>query len=504
MQNRIKMKSTIILLKEAGFEQLSSDSSSEEIGDGLRKLTDTLKGADNLTCGLVREQAIGRLEQFVRAPARLFDAAFKSVQGKDSAPPGESEPIVAETEPWEEPVDGVALLDELTAIFNRFLVLPDGAAETEALWILHTHCFDTAYFTPYLNINSPEPECGKTTNLDLLGHLTAKPLLSSNITAPAVFRTVETHQPTLLIDEADTFLALKDELRGVLNSGNRKTTAFTVRLERVGDGWEPRRFSTWCPKAFSLIGRLPLTLEGRSIVVTMQRKTRAEQVEEFNPQKMASELETLQRKCARWARDNLGALTGAEPPIPDELHNRIRDKWKTLLAIAEVAGGDWPERTRKAALSLSVEDKESSIGNQLLADIKTVFDEKQENKLPSATITWKLSQMNHRPWVAYKNGCPITQHQIAKLLSRYGIKSKQLWIDEKKTRGYERAAFTDAFTRYLPEAVVAVEPSDGKGLSLVGDSVGDTNPTASEKAANPHEQGVLPDLPSAQGVDNAG
>ena len=109
------------LLEEAGFEQLTSDSSPEEIGDTLRRLTDKLKGADNLTRGLVREQAIRCLQQFVRAPARLVDAAFKLVQ-KGSASLGESEPIVAEAEPWPELVDGATLLDDLSATFKRFLV----------------------------------------------------------------------------------------------------------------------------------------------------------------------------------------------------------------------------------------------------------------------------------------------------------------------------------------------------------------------------------------------
>ncbi len=419
---------------------------------------------------------------------------------KDNAP--KHEPIVAKTEPWPKPVDGAALLDNLSATFKRFLVLPDGAAEALALWVLHTHCFEAVYYTPYLNINSPEKGCGKTTNLEILGQVVAKPLFSSNITAPAVFRTVEKYHPTLLIDEADTFLSLKEELRGVLNSGNRKNSAYVIRL--VGDSYDPKPFSTWCPKAFALIGRLPDTLEDRSIVVTMYRKTKEEKVEDFNPYKMAPELKTLQRKCARWAKDNLDALREADPQIPGELHNRTRDKWKPLLAIAEVAGGVWPELTRTAALSLSVglDDSEDSIGIQLLADIGSVFDQKQEGQLSSATIESELNRMRHRPWAEYKNGYPISQHQIARLLSPYKIKPKQLWVDGAKTRGYERAAFEDAFSRYLPEAVGAVEPSGSKGLSLVSESVGSTDPTTSEKGANPHEQCILPDLPSGQGVDS--
>ncbi len=277
-----------------------------------------------------------------------------------------------------------------------------------------------------------------------------------------------------------------------------------IRL--VGESYDPKPFSTWCPKAFALIGRLPDTLEDRSIVVTMYRKTKEEKDEDFNPYKMAQELKTLQRKCARWAKDNLDALREADPQIPGELHNRTRDKWRPLFAIAEAAGGAWPEGTRKAALSLSVglDDSEDSIGIQLLADIRSVFDQKQTDQLPSATIRGELCQMKDRLWPEYKNGYPITQHQIANLLRSYGIRPKQLWIDNAKTRGYERTDFKDTFTRYLSssQTVGAVEPCDGKGFRPVSDSVGGSNPTSSEKSGDPHEQYILPDLPSEQGVDS--
>ena len=93
---------------------------------------------------------------------------------------------LSKTKPWANPVDGAVLLDELTATFKRFLVLPEGSAETFALWVLHTHCFEAAHYTPYLNIGSPVKGCGKTTTLEILGHLVDRPLFSANITAPAL------------------------------------------------------------------------------------------------------------------------------------------------------------------------------------------------------------------------------------------------------------------------------------------------------------------------------
>lgn len=44
-------------------------------------------------------------------------------------------------------------------------------------------------------------------------------------------------KPTMLIDEADTFLCDNDELRGVLNTGHTRATAYVIRT--VGEDHEP-------------------------------------------------------------------------------------------------------------------------------------------------------------------------------------------------------------------------------------------------------------------------
>ena len=98
--------------------------------------------------------------------------------------------------------------------------------------------------------------------MDVLTRLLPRVLSVAGITAAAIFRTVELARPTLLIDEADTFLQQNDELRGVLNSGHRRG-GNVVRL--LGDGHEPRQFSTFAPVAIAMIGKLPNTLADRSI-----------------------------------------------------------------------------------------------------------------------------------------------------------------------------------------------------------------------------------------------
>ena len=138
----------------------------------------------------------------------------------------------------------------------------DHAADTVALWAVHTYLLDCFGISPRLAITSPEKGCGKTTALDVVSRLVLRPLPTANASAAAIFRVVELHRPTLLIDEADTFLPENEELRGILNSGHRQGGSV---IRTVGEEFEPRSFSTYSACAIALIGRLPATLADRSV-----------------------------------------------------------------------------------------------------------------------------------------------------------------------------------------------------------------------------------------------
>src|ERR1043166_2075552 len=143
--------------------------------------------------------------------------------------------------PLPQPVDGCLLLDSLAAGLRRHVVLPMWAAEALALWIVHTFAFQLRDVSAYIGVESPEKRCGKTTLLTLISQLVHRPVVASNISPPAFFRVIEELRPTLLIDEADTFLRGNDELRGILNAGNRRDTAFVVRVAPSGSSSRQRK-----------------------------------------------------------------------------------------------------------------------------------------------------------------------------------------------------------------------------------------------------------------------
>lgn len=351
-------------------------------------------------------------------------------------------------EPWDEPVDGATLLKGLTAVYKRYVILPEEGYKAVALWVLHAYAHDAFMHSPLLAFTSPVHACGKTTALKVTNYLVPKPLMASNVSSAVVYRAVEAYRPTLLIDEADTFMDGNNPLRGILNSGHAKESARVIRCD--GDSFQPKVFSTWTPKVVAKIGSLPATLESRAIVVPLRRKLATEHVAQLRTKDLEA-LEVLRRKAVRWTDDVLEQLREAEPSMPQGMDNRFSDNWRPLLAIADAAGGCWPEEARQSATALSAPDQESSPeGLRLLSDIRDVFDAYDVDKMSSDDLCARLSSLEEAPWGEYARGKGITQRTLATKLKPFGVGSTDVWVRGRTLKGYKRDDFFDPFRRYLP------------------------------------------------------
>ena len=373
--------------------------------------------------------------------------ARKRSDGAEEGSVGGSAVLFPDLEIWPGPVDGAALLDALAATFTRHVVLPAVAADAAALWVLHAHAHDAAGISPLLAITSPTPECGKTTLLTVLGALVPRPLPASNITTAALFRAVEKWHPTLLVDEADTFMRDNNEMRGIINSGHNRSASFTIRT--AGDDHEPRRFTTWGPKVISLIGKLPATLASRAIHIELRRLAPGEHVEPIRADRL-EHLTPLARKAARWTADHGVRLRDAEPTMPATLTGRRADNWRPLFAIAETAGEAWPERARRAAEALSAADAGETAGIVLLGDVRDLFKERGGDRIASKDLAEALGGRLDRPWPEWSKGKPITERQVARLLGLFAIRPTTIRIGSATPKGYRLDQFHDAFSRYLP------------------------------------------------------
>jgi hypothetical protein len=404
-----------------------------------------------------------------------------------------------EIEPWSEVVDRAVLLDSIAEAIGNHVVMPDCSRYTGALWVVHSYLLDCFLVSPRLAVRSPVKQCGKTTLIDVLARLVWRPLSTANLTAAAAFRVVEAYRPTLLVDEADTFLRDNDELRGIINSGHRRNGAV---LRTVGDDHEPRSFATYSGCAIALIGNLPDTLHDRSVVIDLKRRLPSERIEPFRPDR-ARHLDDLARKAARWAKDHANRISEAHPEMPPGIYNREADNWRPLLAIADAAGGHWPERAGRAVMQNhnSIRDDDSRLV-VLLTDIRTIFTEKDIDRLASADLAKALAELEGRPWAEYgKRGNPFSQNQLARLLKPLAIAPDSIRLEGQLTtlKGYKLDQFTDAFARFLPpdggsepEHRNNADEMSGSGAFQSGTTEADVPDGKHNKPCNERDRSAVP------------
>jgi len=361
--------------------------------------------------------------------------------------------------------------------------LPDHAGTAITLWIIFTYVYDGFRVCPMLMVESPQKRCGKSTLLALLLRTCNRALPGANISPSALFRVIEKWSPTLIIDEADTFVRDNEELRGLLNCGHTREFAYTYRNVEVNGNHEPHKFSTWGPKAVATIGNLKDTLMDRSIVIRMRRKKRIEVRERLT----GFEQSSVTERCLRWAQDNTTKLQLIEVGTTQELHDRAVDNWTSLLTIASCIGGEWPERARAAAVALTEGDSDAdSIAVQLLADIREVLTGYSREFISSKELASYLVGLGDRPWVEYSRGKPITPTKVTRMLRGFGVRAGKANLDTRGTRGYEVSNFKDPFDRYLSPLQNAETPQRNNGAASSDfQSAADTEAAALSNSRRP-------------------
>ena len=379
----------------------------------------------------------------------------------------ESSAVAAVSLVTQEP-EGARLLVDVEAFLSRFVAFPsEHARVATALWAAHAHAVHRSESTPRLAFLSPEPGSGKSRALEVLELLVPRPLHAVNATPAALFRAVsdEKGSPTILFDEIDTIFGPKakdnEDVRGMLNAGHRRG-ATALRCVVRGRNVEVEEFPSFCAVALAGLGDMPDTIMTRSIVVRMRRRAPGERVEPFRHRVHAWDGEQIAQRLADWTERVGQDLEDAWPTMPEGVQDRAADVWEPLLALADAAGGDWPERARVAAVSLvtQAQDRPATLGIRLLEDCWTCFHTPSEDPsitlnyvvpdvLPTATLVDLLLRLDEAPWADMRNK-QLDARTLARMLGKYDVKPKVVRVGDGTVRGYERAAFVDAWERYLP------------------------------------------------------
>ena len=362
------------------------------------------------------------------------------------------------------------LLEEISATAKRYIWFQSIESEKSsymydviALWVMHTYVFKRYMNTPYLNIWSPDMNSGKSTVLEFLQNLTHEPRKTASITVAAATRLVALKKPTLLLDEGDKQeKEVKFALQGIFNAGfNYNGT----RILTSGKNHDLLELNVYCPKGFAGNGSHSIgdTLISRSISIRMWPLTGDQSVEPIDNRAIEFVLKPLKGKLGEWfsVEANVDSLP-EYPEMPYGMESRAKDAWTVLVAIAEAAGGTWPEATKNYALKIQTGISETkSIKRTLLEDIYEVFQ--SQNHVPvisTAFIASSLADMHEQPWAEYK-GKPFTAQNMAILLRDFGIKSMNADYGANRVKCYQLKDLLPIWKSFVPhiyeKAVQAVQ-----------------------------------------------
>jgi hypothetical protein len=352
---------------------------------------------------------------------------------------------------------GALILDDLEELLGRYVAFPsEHARAAVALWAAHCHALDAFESTPRLGLLSPEKGSGKTRTLEVLALLVPNPIHAVNMSAAALFRVVADQAPTLLLDEADTYLGPSsakqhEDLRGLINTGHRRG-GMAYRAEVSGKSVRVVSYPAFAACALAGIGDLPDTILDRSVLIAMKRRAPDEHVDPFRERTARPGAECLRDRLADWLEGNVDELADMFPDMPAGIVDRAADVWEPLLAIADLAGAHWPERARAAAVALNSlrAERDPSLGVQLLRDCRRVFADRAADRLTTEELVAALGVLDDAPWGDLR-GRELDARGLARRLRKYDVRPGKHRFGETTARGYLAEDFHDAWRRYLPE-----------------------------------------------------
>jgi hypothetical protein len=184
----------------------------------------------------------------------------------------------------------------------------------------------------------------------------------------------------------------------------------------------------------------------------LKRKAAGEAVDRFRFREAAALAAPLGAELEAWSVEEADQLEAIRPELPVELDDRAQDAAEPLLAIAELADGEWPARARRALVALRAEQAgadDETIGVRLLADVFAAFERTSDERLSTERLLEMLIEDDEAPWCEW-HGKPLTARGLARLFKPFGIRSGTVrLVDGSTPKGYKRETFIDAWSRYL-------------------------------------------------------
>jgi hypothetical protein len=325
------------------------------------------------------------------------------------------------------------VLNRIVDILDTYIAFPDDESrDASALWTMHTWVYHSFENTPRLSVSSSEPASGKTRVLEVIREMCPNPMLAVSMTQSTVYRSIKKYSMlTLLFDEVDTIFGRSGsssshrDLQGILNSGYRRGA---VVPRAVGTD-DVENFPTFAPVAMSGLGHLPDALGTRAVHIKMKRASGTRSIKPLRMRFAEPVFNRLRVELGKWALEYAEALSMSLPSMPDGVVDRNADIWEPLIAIADLAGTDWSERSRKACVHLIgvSSKKDEPYPVKLLSQIREIYEEDQDSK---GVFTMELIEKLGPSW-------GLNPKSLSRVMSEYDVPISDLRISGSRARGYK-------------------------------------------------------------------
>jgi hypothetical protein len=357
---------------------------------------------------------------------------------------------------------GAEILTMLETTFGKYVALDVGLPFVLTLWTLATHVFGCFDAFPYLAITSPTKRCGKTRLAEIVELYCANGLRTVGATSAAMFRSIQAcslkeETLTLILDEAEVLGKRSDRsesLREILNAGYRRGQ-YVLRCEPSEAGhYEPQQFSVYCPKVIVLIGNLTDTLADRCIPISMRRRKPSEEVARFFYSQAARDAKRSQSEMKKWVKANSRRVTKLHRQDLKFLEDREAELWLPLFSVCRAVAPHRVEQLKVIALGISgrkLNDEPAEYGVLLLRDIRNVFANWQQDRLPTAALVGQLTNIEESPWATWGRGKGLDARGLSRLLRPFRIEPHNIRLEDNQiVKGYMREDFAEAWATYLP------------------------------------------------------
>jgi hypothetical protein len=366
----------------------------------------------------------------ILAQAELDD---KAANPPPPPPPPTSPPLHAFDDPRFNPA---SLIEDLSF---RYLAMRPHVRIIYVLWIIATHVYTLFSIAPRILLSSEDPYSRKTTALEFARRLIFRVNEGAFSTEAAIRDHLSQGPGSIALDELD--LGEPEARRALLRLWNLGHTNAKHTMMVAG---RSRSIDLYAPMIAAGLGRILGEAQlSRALVLGMSPHSAGEAPEFgwWSPAKdgpdsiktREAEFATfrayLQHCAANWELN-------LQPPTPPGIELRSADNVRSLLAVADVCGKDWPARAREAIVILAREMNAEKPKIAILRHGLVLFDQLEDDKLEIGRFNKELRRLSEPgfDWNRFRgasgldmNPRPISISEQGYLLGKNGIQSHSMW-----------------------------------------------------------------------------